>query len=79
MYEKGKKMKMKAGLLKELMEEMMDDSYSEMEREYAEPKMKATIMSDSEEGMKEGAEKLEEVMSKADKYKKLRMKSIKKD
>lgn len=79
MSKSKKKMTMKADLFKELMDQMMEDEDSEFEREYAKPKMKATIVSDSEEGMREGVEKLEEVMSKADKYKKLRMKSLKND
>ncbi len=69
------KMKIKEELLKMLRDEMMED---DREREYAKPKMKATIMADSKECLLEGAEELPEALSKAEEYKKMRMKMISK-
>jgi len=69
------KMKIKEELLKMLRDEMMDE-----DRDYGEmPKMKATIMSDSAEGIKEGAKKIPEAMDKAEEFRKMRMKMMKKD
>ena len=71
------KMKIKEDLLKMLRDEMMED---DMERDYAKPesKMKATIMADSKEGLLEGAKKLPEALDKAEEYRKMRMKMMKK-
>lgn len=75
------KRKMKMGLLKMLMDEMMEEHDSEMsegkEDMYKsmmgpDTKMKAVIKADSKEGLIEGAKKIPEALSTADEYMKKR-------
>ena len=72
-----KKSEIKAELLKMLRDEMMSDEKDEMmngmEHMFPEKKIKATIMADDEEGIIEGAKKIPEVMSKAEKFMKVRL------
>ena len=68
------KMKLKAELLKMLRDEMMGDEKEEMMKSMMpEKKVKATIMADDEKGLIEGAKKLPEILSKAEKFKRMRM------
>lgn len=68
-------MGMKSDLMKEFLKEIKD-------KKKGKGMIKATIVSDSPEGLAEGAEKLEEMapeISSAEEYMKKRMKSLKKD
>jgi hypothetical protein len=73
------KSSMKADLLKMLRDEMMDEDRDEMHEMMEEgdkmpkKKIQATIMADDKEGILKAAKKLPEVMSKADKYMKMRL------
>lgn len=65
---------LKAELLKMLRDEMMEDDKSEMmEKMLPQKKMQATIMADDKKGLLEGAKKLPEALSKAEKFMKARM------
>jgi len=71
------KMALKADLLKmlrdEMMEEERDEGMSGLRDILPQKKMQATIMADDEKGLLEGAKKLPEVLSKAEKFRKARM------
>lgn len=58
---------------KKEMKKMALEKLMEMMTEEKEPKMKATIMADSEEGLIEGAKQLPKALSKAEEYMKKRM------
>jgi hypothetical protein len=69
-----KKSEIKSELLKMLRDEMMSDEKDEMmEGMLPEKKIKATIVADDEEGIVEGAKKIPEAMSKAQKFMKARL------
>jgi len=72
-----KKSEIKAELLKMLRDEMMSDDKDEMMGEMGhlmpKKKIKATIIADDEEGIIEGAKKIPEAMSKAEKFMKARL------
>ena len=74
---------MKAELLKMLRDEMREDDKSEMmeglEEMLPQKKMKATLMADDKEGLIEGAKKLPEALSKAEKFMKARLGEVKKE
>jgi len=72
-----KKSEIKAELLKMLRDEMMSDDKDEMmdDMKHMMPKkIKATIIADDEKGIIEGAKKIPEAMSKAEKFMKARLK-----
>ena len=70
-----KKNEIKAELLKMLRDEMMSDDKDEMMEGFgADKQIKATIIADDEEGIIEGAKKIPEAMSKAEKFMKARLK-----
>lgn len=70
-----KKNEIKAELLKMLRDEMMDDDKDELMEGFGKPEqIKATIIADDEEGIIEGAKKIPEAMSKAEKFMKARLK-----
>ncbi len=81
------KMEIKKELLKMLRDEMMGEHEEEMregrDEMYKsmghEPKMKAVIAADSKEGLIEGAKKLPEALTEAEKYMKERFGKDKKD
>ena len=64
---------MKQELLRMLRDEMMDESKEEKMRMLPEGKMKATIVAEDEEGLIEGAKKLLEALSQAEKFMKMRL------
>ena len=74
-----KSSKSKMEMLEKLMEIMSEDDREMDDHMYPEKgmmpekKMKATIMADSKKGLLEGAKKLPEILSKAEKYRKMRM------
>lgn len=62
---KGKMKEAKMKMLAELKKAMSDDMYSPMSDALKDKKMKkVTVMSDSEEGLKKGLSKAEEIMKK---------------
>lgn len=83
------KKEMKKKLLEMLRDEMMEEDKEEMyegkEDMYKSmmgedhPKMKAVIKADSEEGLIEGAKKIPEALSEAEKYMKMRFGKDKKE
>lgn len=65
---------LKAELLKMLKDEMMGEEKDEMMKSLMpEGKMKATIVADDEKGLIEGAKKLPEALSKAEKFMEARL------
>lgn len=81
------KLKKKAELLKMLADDMMcgtrDKSMEELHRGRSQESdekspVKATIMADSPEGLKQGIKKLPEILDKAEAFRKLRLGSKKK-
>lgn len=71
------KQSIKAELLKMLRDEMLGEDKEELmeglEDMIPHKKMKATIMADNKEGLIEGAKKLPEALSKAEKFMKARL------
>jgi len=64
----------KAELLKMLRDEMLGDEKDDLMSEmFPQKKMKATIMADDKEGLLEGAKKLPEALTKAEKFMKAKM------